>query len=352
MPNGSLVIVGATGATGSRVAALAHAAGITPVLAGRRLDALRRVLPGADCEIRTGSLEPADLDRLCAGADVVVASVGPYTHHGSAVLEAAIRAGAHYVDFRGEPRWVARIADSYADQAAAAGSTLVPSVGLGAAGDMAGRLAAAGVTDVASVTIAYRIIGMTPSAATALSTIEILAGGAPRANAGVVDFIRAGRRSGPLPGGRGMQFPTPDAIALGALWPQATIESYMQTPLPAVSGRLVTQIAAGLERRTVARRARAALHWWARRTAGTHHGGGGRATASAVVTGGGRTATARVHVADVYDFTGRAGFAAVQGLLTGTSTPGLQAWGQVTADPLELAETLHARVGTIDSRPT
>jgi len=344
---GTLVVLGATGSTGSRIAALAADAGISTVVVGRRREPLERLATATALEVRVSTLDPRELDRALADATVVVNSVGPYTAFGRPVVEAAIRAGAHYVDFSGEPRWVHTVSTEYDPTAAQAGVRLVPSVGIGASGDLAAALVSETVAAVDSLTIAYRIIGMKPSAATARSTIDILSGGAPVHHpSGSVTFRHAGARSGRLPGGRGVGFPTPDAIALGARWPLARIESFMQTPAPAISGRLLAGTASLLSRDGVARAARAGIDRWA----GTeHHGGGGRATATAVAEGGGRRGTARVHVRDVYDFTARAGMAAVLGLLDGAGHPGLQSWGQVTPPPFIASAELGATIGALSS---
>jgi short subunit dehydrogenase-like uncharacterized protein len=347
---GTLVVLGATGSTGSRVASLAAKAGLPTAIVGRRQSPLEQIAAGTALEVRVGSLDPADLDRVCAGAAVIVSGVGPYTAFGRAAVEAALRAGAHYVDFSGEPRWVHTVATEYGPAAVDAGVRLVPSVGLGAAGDLAARLAAASVRTVDTLTVAYKLIGMKPSAATARSTIEIIAGGAPRHHSsGAVTFRRAGARSRRLPGGRGAQFPTPDAIALGAMWPRADIESFMQTPVPALSGRALSVAATLLGHDRIAGAARSGLDRWAGHS--EHAGGGGRARATAVIEGSGRRVTAQVHVHDVYQFTARAGFAAVEGLFAGNGVPGLQSWGQITGDPVQRAAELDAQVGTITSVP-
>lgn len=344
---GRLVVLGATGSTGSRVAALAADAGVPTVVVGRRREALEQLALGTAVQMRVSTLDPRALDGAIAGADVVVNGIGPYSAYGRPVVDAAIRAGAHYVDFSGEPRWVHAVATEYAPEAAKRGVRLVPSVGLGAAGDLAAALVSTNLAEVDSLTIAYRIVGMKPSAATAQSTIDILTGGAPLHHpSGNVTFSRAGTRSGRLPGGRGVGFPTPDAIALGARWPRARIESFMQSPVPAISGTLLAATASLLCRERIARAARAGIGHWA---GAEHHGHGGRATATAVGEGSGRRATAAVHVHDVYDFTARAGLAAALGLLAGAGEPGLQSWGQVTGPPFASAAELGASIGAVSS---
>src|SRR5581483_3067941 len=190
---GRLVIYGATGATGRRIASLAVEAGLTPVLCGRRRDALHDLAgrlgltagsaSGADCVRVADAADPAALGAAFAGADVVANCSGPYTRLGPPVLDAAIGAGAHYLDCTGEPRWVQRIISAFEPRAVAAGVTVVPGIGLGIAHDLVARVASSACasrpSEVSSVTIGVRIVGMRPSAASVRSTVEMLAGGAP-----------------------------------------------------------------------------------------------------------------------------------------------------------------------------
>jgi hypothetical protein len=346
-PGGEVLIVGATGSAGSRVANLALESGLRPVLYGRRRQALEQVAPGAGLRVAVGSLEADDLDRACDGIAVVVSGVGPYTKLGASVIEAALRAGAHYLDFSGEPRWVDDVSRRYAPEAVRQGSIVVPSVGLGAAGDLAAQFASAGVPEVEHLTVGYRIVGMKPSVATALSTIEILRGGAPRYESGEVRFGRTGQRARPLPGGRGTGWPLPDPIALASAWPDATIEACMQVPAAGLMGKALSGVSRALEKPVVADYARRTL---ARRLGGDgDHGSGGRATATAVAKGRGRACAAEVYVDDVYDFTGRAGLATVLGLLNSQQRYGLRTWGSVVGDPWSAVEALKCRVGPIRS---
>src|SRR5207237_10935250 len=93
-------VLGATGATGTRVALLAAEAGLPLVLAGRnraKLNVLAEELGGA--EVRTIDLDrPASLDAALDGVGVVANCLGPATLTGRPVAEAAVRAGVHYVD--------------------------------------------------------------------------------------------------------------------------------------------------------------------------------------------------------------------------------------------------------------
>src|SRR5262249_35217186 len=105
----TVVVYGANGATGARFVELAVGAGLRPIVAGRDRDALERVATPFDLDVRVGTLDAAELDRVCSGASVVVSCVAPYTRRGIPLVEAALRQGAHHVDFTGEGRYVKRL---------------------------------------------------------------------------------------------------------------------------------------------------------------------------------------------------------------------------------------------------
>ncbi|MGI8633435.1 MAG: saccharopine dehydrogenase family protein [Solirubrobacterales bacterium] len=128
-----VVVLGATGFTGQRVAAyLAERAAETDLRwapAARDADKLQRVL--ADHGVQAPELlhvdidEPATLRDLCARATVVLNMVGPYAKFGPPVIEAAIAEGAHYVDLTGEMPFVRDMIDAHHDAAHAAQVKLV-----------------------------------------------------------------------------------------------------------------------------------------------------------------------------------------------------------------------------------
>jgi short subunit dehydrogenase-like uncharacterized protein len=129
----SVVVFGASGVTGRRVAAyLAERAGevgASWAVAGRDPDKLERVLGEvgvAAPETITADIgEPASLAAMASRARVVLDLVGPYTLYGEPVIEACIAGGAHYVDLTGEIPFVRRMIDAFHDRAVAAGVKVV-----------------------------------------------------------------------------------------------------------------------------------------------------------------------------------------------------------------------------------
>jgi short subunit dehydrogenase-like uncharacterized protein len=132
-----VVVFGATGVTGRRVAAyLAQRApetGARWAVAGRDPAKLARVLDEAGLrppEVITADLrEPGSLVAMASRARVVLNLVGPYTLHGRPVIEACVDAGAHYVDLTGEIPFVREVVDEVHERAVDAGVKLVQTCG-------------------------------------------------------------------------------------------------------------------------------------------------------------------------------------------------------------------------------
>ena len=108
-----VLLVGAAGAFGRRLAeGLADEPGVRLILAGRRrapLDALRRDL-GRAPHVRVldrNTVTPEDLSAL--GAAVVIDAAGPFQDGSTALIEAAIDAGCHYIDLADGRDFVANV---------------------------------------------------------------------------------------------------------------------------------------------------------------------------------------------------------------------------------------------------
>ena len=338
-----LIIYGAYGATGSRIVDLAVAAGLRPVVAGRRADALTRVAAEHELEVRVGALSAAELDAVCRGGRVIVSCVAPYAFHGAPILEAAIRAGAHYVDCTGEPRWVDRVLREYDVAAGVAGCTIVPAAGMGTCANLAARVAADGLADVDRIDVGYRITGMKPSSGTASSTVEIMAGGSPVVIGGNIVFVSPGKHLARFHNGVATTFPLTDPLTLSRIWPNARVESFLQSPVAPI---LRAALAAGalaartpLPRVVLDRRSEARQHRGAEEVMGHF-----RITVKAHAGSESRVGVA--DVGDVYEATGRAAFDIARQLLSGEHEPGFQATGQIIDDPYAAAERIGVHVST------
>lgn len=124
-----VVLFGATGFTGRRVAEALARRGVRPVLAGRdpsRLEALREAL-GGGLEIRNATVEdPGTIAATLDPGDVLITAVGPFGRLGDAAARASVDAGAHYLDLAGEPAFIRRVFDHYGPRAESAGVGMVP----------------------------------------------------------------------------------------------------------------------------------------------------------------------------------------------------------------------------------
>jgi short subunit dehydrogenase-like uncharacterized protein len=163
------VLFGATGYTGDLTARVLVAAGVRPVLAGRDADRLRSraaevggaggALDVAVADVR----DPASVRGLVGRGDVLLTTVGPFARWGRAAVEAAVSAGAHYVDSTGEGSFVRSVVQEHGPPAADAGSVLLTAFGYDyVPGNLAGALAlraadAVGIPE--SVDVGYFLTG-------------------------------------------------------------------------------------------------------------------------------------------------------------------------------------------------
>jgi short subunit dehydrogenase-like uncharacterized protein len=132
-----VVVFGATGVTGRRVAAYlaerADAAGARWAIAVRDPNKAVRLLEEAGVSagetIRADVSEQGTLEAMAARARVVLNLVGPYTLYGRPVIAACVAGGAHYVDLTGEMTFVRRMIDEFDQPARSAGVKVIQTCG-------------------------------------------------------------------------------------------------------------------------------------------------------------------------------------------------------------------------------
>lgn len=141
---GRIIVFGATGYTGQLVSGQLVERGQKPLLAARdrgRLEALAAELGGLESAVADVA-RPASVAELVEAGDVLVSTVGPFVRWGGAALDAAIGAGAHYVDSTGEPAFIRRVFEREGTRAKQAGSGLLTAFGYDwVPGNLAGALA-------------------------------------------------------------------------------------------------------------------------------------------------------------------------------------------------------------------
>lgn len=149
-----IVLFGASGYTGRRVAEAMVRRGLRPILAGRsagRLTSLAQRLG----DLGRGDLGPGKLDVVSADVgdaasmrtlvgrgDVLVSTVGPFVRLGEPALRAAVAAGAIYLDSTGEPPFIRRVFEEFGPLAERTGASLITAFGHDyVPGNLAGALA-------------------------------------------------------------------------------------------------------------------------------------------------------------------------------------------------------------------
>lgn len=158
-----LAILGVTGFTGRLVLAEARRAGLEVRLVGRRREALEELaVPGEDVRVADARDEVTLRDAF-DGASVVASLAGPFLELGLAPVEAAVGAGAHYLDTSGEQAFVRLIHDRIE-----ADTVVLPAFGFDyVPGDLAARLAAEQVEGpLDEVVVAYSVKGVGTSRGT------------------------------------------------------------------------------------------------------------------------------------------------------------------------------------------
>jgi short subunit dehydrogenase-like uncharacterized protein len=126
---GALVVYGAYGYTGELIVRRCLERGLRPLLSGRNAEALAKVaerhqLPHQPC----GLSDASELDRLLAGAKVVIHAAGPFIHTARPMVEACLRNGVHYTDITGEIE-VFRLVHSFHARAQERGIMLMSGTG-------------------------------------------------------------------------------------------------------------------------------------------------------------------------------------------------------------------------------
>jgi short subunit dehydrogenase-like uncharacterized protein len=143
-----VVVFGATGVTGRRVAGYLASRGVERwAAAARDRDKTERVLAeeGASAPefLEADLARPESLLAMARRARVVLNLVGPYARYGHPVVQACLEGGAHYADLSGEMPFLRRVIDEFDRPASAAGIKVVQPCGFESLpSDLAVRLAA------------------------------------------------------------------------------------------------------------------------------------------------------------------------------------------------------------------
>jgi short subunit dehydrogenase-like uncharacterized protein len=372
-----IVLLGATGYTGRLTAEAMVRAGLAPVLAGRRHDAVARLAdrlaplapsPASQPTIAVADAsDAASVRRLLESAgDVLVTTVGPFVEWGDAAVGAAVDAGAAYLDSTGEPPFIRRVFDDFGPRAERTGARLITAFGYDyVPGNLAGALAArrcrrAG-RPASRLDIGYFIEGSfgISSGTRASAAGVLLAPSYARRGGGLVDRRASGGRTREFDLGRGrvwkgLPVAGSEHLAIPLSDPEVSdIEVWLGwagrwTPAAAAAGGALGVLAAvpGAGERTMA-----ALRRRLGRTTGEGPDAASRAGARTVVQAeasdavGRPLATVRVEGPSPYDLT--AELLAWGAAMAATRTVGPGAHGPVDAFGLDELERGCADIGLV-----
>ena len=142
-----ILLFGATGYTGSLTARALQQRGADFALAGRNAAKLEKLADETNASqvhvVEVGDVE--GLVRALDGGRVLVTCVGPFMHLGDTAVEAALRAGTHYIDSTGEGPFVRGLI-AKDPRAREAGIAMAPAMGFDEVpADVTASLATAGL---------------------------------------------------------------------------------------------------------------------------------------------------------------------------------------------------------------
>jgi short subunit dehydrogenase-like uncharacterized protein len=227
---GRIVLYGATGYTGDLTARALVDRGAKPVLAGRSAEKLARLAGelGGGLETATADVsDPASVRALVEPGDVLITTVGPFNRFGAPAVEAAIDAGATYLDSTGEPGFIRRVFEEWGPRAERAEVALLTAMGYDwVPGNLAGALALEEAGDAATrVRTAYFTTGpFGPSGGTQASAAGALIDTGYAFRGGRIIGERAGKRvrafDAAKPGSQALSAPGSEHFALPRTFPR------------------------------------------------------------------------------------------------------------------------------------
>jgi Saccharopine dehydrogenase NADP binding domain len=124
-----VAVFGASGYTGRFVIAELLRRGVAPIAIARKAEALSAAgfaEKGVPCRVGTVD-DAASLDRALYGAQAVINCAGPFMDTAEPIANAALRAGAHYIDVAAEQDTVRKTLEYFDEPARKAGKAVVPS---------------------------------------------------------------------------------------------------------------------------------------------------------------------------------------------------------------------------------
>lgn len=324
------LLYGANGYTGRLIAEEASRRGMTPVLAGRREEAVRPLAASLGLEYRVFPIDGVPPERLARELEpfaAVVLAAGPFSATSGPMADACIRANTHYLDITGEIEVFEALHERSA-RAEERGCVVLPGAGFDVVpSDCLAATLAGWLPDATSLELALAP-GIKPAPGTALTMVE----GLPNGSA-----VREGGRIRRLPaGGRARTVPFRDRQRHAVSIPWGDVSTaYHSTGIPDIVVYMSLPTAAGVALR-LARPllpllsrppARRALSAGARRMSGP--GPRAREAGRAQLWGQARDADGRVRAAtlrtpEAYGLTARTVVESLRRVAGGSVQPGFQ----------------------------
>lgn len=170
--NQVVTVFGANGHTGRFVVSELLKRGWTPVLSGRDAAKLNAVSDSHQgLEVRVASVDDsASLDRAVSGSAAVINCAGPFIDTATPVIEAALRAGIHYLDVAAEQAAVLAVFEGFADAARDEGVVIAPAMAFyGGLGDLLATAAMGDWTAANEICVAVALDSWQPTQGTRLT---------------------------------------------------------------------------------------------------------------------------------------------------------------------------------------
>ncbi|MEP5117945.1 MAG: saccharopine dehydrogenase NADP-binding domain-containing protein, partial [Marinomonas sp.] len=128
-----IIVYGATSFVGQIMTRYMHEqfadGSIRWAIAGRsqsKLEALSHDIGLSDIEILVaGASDEGALKTMCGRGKVVISTVGPYALYGDTLVKVCAESGTHYCDLTGEPQWIRKMQQRYAEAAQESGALIV-----------------------------------------------------------------------------------------------------------------------------------------------------------------------------------------------------------------------------------
>ena len=165
----NVAVYGATGHTGRFVASELERRGVAVRRVARRVptESISRKDGGQLTWVSASCDEPEVLDRALEGTDAVINCAGPFLDTAPAVIEAALRVGAHYLDIAAEQRSVRQSLATYNAEAIEKGIVVLPAMAFyGGLADLLAARVCAGLRVVDEILIGVALDYWHPTAGT------------------------------------------------------------------------------------------------------------------------------------------------------------------------------------------